>query len=384
MRPVLGIDHYRRPELFDTERRAIFRRLWLLGAIRPMVANHHDFRTVTLAGVPLVLQNHHGQVRAFANICRHRGAAIQTQEFGNRPLVCPYHHWAYDGQGRLAFTHRDPEVFGFTSEEAASLRLREYRTETVGGLVFVNLHEHPLPIEEQFGAATLAQLAKATSHMDSVFAHTRYEARFNWKIGMENIVDPLHVQCLHQQSFPTMFQVSVPRATPPRPDAALRDVPLPEATLRGDTPIAPGQPPHEWQTLVEQLDSRGSYQQFVIFPNVNLMIVDGTSFAVQVYNPLAVDRTEMQMSVVLTRETPASAGEFAYKPVVLWEHLHSDMTVLNEDLAVLEAMQANFDAAGDEFAHGAYESGVLAFQAACLSQLRRAARADGDGVGDAP
>jgi hypothetical protein len=125
---------------------------------------------------------------------------------------------------------------------------------------------------------------------------------------------------------------------------------------------------HDWYELVENLESSAFYRGVHLFPNVNLMIVAGTSFSVQTYNPLAADRTEMHMSVALTR----SVRDFPHKPVVLWEHLRSDMTVLRQDVDCLEALQPSFARAGHEVFHGAYEGGIMQFQSACLSLLEEA------------
>jgi hypothetical protein len=97
------------------------------------------------------------------------------------------------------------------------------------------------------------------------------------------------------------------------------------------------------------------------------MIVDGSSFAIQIYNPLAAGRTEIQMMVALTK--PLS--EISYKPVILWEHLVSDMTVLQQDIDCLEDLQLGLESANEnDFIHGAYEAGILDFQAAYLAQMQ--------------
>ena len=368
MRPLLTTAHYSSAEWFETESHAIFKRLWILAAIKPMLVKHLDYRTVTIAGIPLVLQNNAGVIRAFANICRHRMARIQNQEFGNRPLVCPYHHWCYDGEGKLQHAHKDPSIFGFSAEGKAGIRLHEFKTAIIGNLVFINLDDNPMPIEEQFDAETIALLESSTAHMDSSFVYTRYECAFNWKTGIENIKDGLHVQCLHKASFPEYFDIGVSGSVPgsSEPTNLARQISLSQATTTGDV-VMQDPPKLEWHALVKQLDSKGHYRSIHLFPNVNLMIVDGTSFAIQIYNPLAADKTEMQMMVALT----SPINDFPHKPVVLWEHLVSDMKVLKEDIDCLEALQANFAAATSEIIHGAYESAILDFQAAYLTQLDR-------------
>lgn len=370
MQPLLDVSHYASQDWFDIESSAVFKRVWILAAIGPMLSKHNDFRTLDIAGVPVVLQNNSGDVSAFLNICRHRMATIQNDEFGNRPLTCRYHHWSYDAQGQLQHTHKDPSVFGFTESEKAEIRLREFRTAVVGGLIFVNLADDPMPLEEQFDPAMLALLAAATSRMDSTFVYTRYQAAFNWKTGIENIKDALHVQCLHKATFPEYFDIDVGAVAAAAPSVmafAPGEVPLSKASTMADV-LMQDSPQLPWHSLVEQLDSKGRYRAFQLFPNVNLMIVDGTSFAIQIYNPLAAGKTEMQMMVALTKPV----ADFPHKPVVLWEHLVSDMRVLQEDIDCLEAIQKNFAAADFDVIHGTYEMPILEFQAAYLSQVRRA------------
>lgn len=371
IRPLFNVGHYSSAQWFETESDALFKRLWILVAIKPMLAKHLDYRTLTIAGVPVVLQNNSGVIRAFANICRHRMAQIQTAEFGNRPLVCPYHHWCYDAEGKLQHTHKDPSIFGLSPEEKDNIRLHEYKTAIVGSLVFINMSDQPMPLEQQFDEDTLSLLASATSHMDSSFVYTKYNCAFNWKIGMENIKDGLHVQCLHKASFPDYFDIAVSAgAASPAQDSTvdLQHIPLTQATTMGDT-VMHNAPDLEWHTLVEQLDCKGHYRSIHLFPNVNLMIVDGTSFAIQIYNPLAANQTEMQMLVALTKPK----DPFPHKAVVLWEHLLSDMAVLQEDIDCLEALQRNFEVAQHEIMHGDYETSILDFQAACLAQVAQAA-----------
>lgn len=375
MRPLFNTSHYASADWFATESQAIFQQVWLLAAIQPMLAKHLDYRTLTIAGIPLVLQNHAGVIRAFANICRHRMARIQNEEFGNRPLVCPYHHWCYDGEGKLQHTHRDPAIFGLTAEEKAEIRLREFQVRTVGSLVFVNLADDPMPIEQQFDADMLHLLASTTASMDSSYVYTLYNAAFNWKTGIENIRDALHVECLHKATMPDYIEfgassdISAAKHYTQRHAQALApDLPLQQASIiTGHVPMQQS-PVLEWKSLVEQLHTKDHYTSIHLFPNVNLMLVDGTSFAIQIYNPLAADSTEMQMMVALTRPVQ----EFAYKPVVLWEHLVSDMKVLQEDIDCLEALQRNLQAAQHEVIHGDYETSILDFQAACLTQVARA------------
>ena len=367
MRSLMQPEDYFSPEVFGAEQRGIFSRLWMLAGTRAMLAAAGDYRTCTLAGKPLALRNCDGRIRAFLNVCRHRGARLYADEFGAGALVCPYHGWSYNADLALDGVPRNATLFQFPASDMAERGLIEFAVREVGDLVFVNLADEPLPIEEQFAPHLLAMLAASSVKMDSQYAYTRFECGFNWKLGIENIKDPLHVEVLHRGTFPDYFDTRADlTAVAPinhAADPALdwRSVALSEVSDVWDVPMSEGE--REWHALVERLDGQQAYRGIHLFPNVNLMIVAGAVFSIQVYNPIAPDRTEIQMLAATTRPL----GAFAHKPLVLWEHLKSDMTVLRQDIDCLENLQAGLHAVDFGFVHGAYEAQLIDFHAVCKS-----------------
>jgi phenylpropionate dioxygenase-like ring-hydroxylating dioxygenase large terminal subunit len=374
MRSLMRAEDYLSPAVFEAERRGIFSRLWMLVATRSMLAADGDFRTFTLAGTPLAVRNCGGTLRAFLNACRHRGARLFEGEFGNAPLVCPYHAWSYAPDLALEAVPRNRTLFQFDAAAMARLRLVEFALREVGDLVFVNLAPDPLPLEDQFAPALIDVLAASSARMDAQFVHTAYECAFNWKLGIENIKDPLHVEVLHRGTFPDYFDTRADRVEVGAMDHGAdpaRDGPQPALTdVSGvwDVPMAEGA--RDWHDLVERLDGQHAYRGIHLFPNVNLMIVAGAVFSIQIYNPVAPGRTAMQMMAATTRPVAA----FPHKPLVLWEHIRSDMTVLRQDIECLESLQAGMGAISFEFEHGAYEAGLVAFHKVCKAWSAGGAR----------
>jgi phenylpropionate dioxygenase-like ring-hydroxylating dioxygenase large terminal subunit len=372
MQSLLSRQHYYAQHIFAMEQDRLFRRLWILAAIRPMVAQHLQYRTLDIAGTPVIVQNFNGKLRAFENICRHRLSRIHADEFGAGPLLCPYHHWSYAANGALQSVPRNSTLFQFTPAQLGAVRLREFCVAEIGGLIFVNLSDSPPPISQQFEPGLIKMLTETTGRMDEEYIYTRFPCRFNWKTGIENIKDPLHVQCLHRESYPENFDERpvLAQVRPMNHEDLLVDwsaTRLQDASMWGDIRIADASR-HPWHELVETLESAGAYRRIHLFPNVNLMIIDGRSFAIQIYSPTAPEETEMQMAVALTRST----SPIEYKPAVLWEHLKSDMAVLSEDIACLEAIQPNFRVARQDCVHGAYERWILDFHSVYLCQLSEA------------
>jgi phenylpropionate dioxygenase-like ring-hydroxylating dioxygenase large terminal subunit len=91
--------HYHNQEVFEKEKSQIFHNNWIFVAFGNDLLNHNDFVTKTIGGIPIVIQNFNGNIKAFMNVCSHRFSTIQNEEKGNRALFCPYHGWSFDKEG---------------------------------------------------------------------------------------------------------------------------------------------------------------------------------------------------------------------------------------------------------------------------------------------
>ncbi|XHH28161.1 Rieske (2Fe-2S) protein [Xanthomonas euroxanthea] len=142
-RHALDAQHYTSVKTFALERERIFSRLWNFAGFSSMVRERNQFFTRTIAGVPVLVQRTTAGIRAFVNQCPHRLSAIQTSSAGQRPLVCPYHAWSFGPEGELR-AMPNQELYRFDAEERERICLHKLHIEEVGGLLFVNLSEHPL------------------------------------------------------------------------------------------------------------------------------------------------------------------------------------------------------------------------------------------------
>src|SRR5580704_7571470 len=95
---------YRDPALFERERREIFAKNWMLFSWSGRLREPGDYVTGAVAGYPVfAMRDDEGRVRAFHNVCRHRGAQLLSEPSGHcgKLLVCPYHSWSYTRVGHL-------------------------------------------------------------------------------------------------------------------------------------------------------------------------------------------------------------------------------------------------------------------------------------------
>ena len=185
--------HHRR----EIER--IWRRRWLYVGHRAALAGPRAFRTTECGGRSIVLlRARDGTLRAFHNVCRHRGSLLCREPAGRLPgdhLVCPYHQWTYDADsGALARITSFTEPEGFDREDYPLFRaaVAEWR-----GFVFV----HPDPGARWDPEAEFQRAAEGFDHFpleDLVVAETwRTVIECNWKTFWENFNECLHCPAVH-------------------------------------------------------------------------------------------------------------------------------------------------------------------------------------------
>ena len=202
------VDAYSDPARAAAERTALFRDLPLFMGLSSRLAAPGDFVTEDVAGMPMLLaRGADGTVRAFANICRHRGAPV-AQGCGNaRAFTCPYHGWTYDLAGRLLGT---TDKVGFAGLDLGRHGLVPLPAVERHGMLFVRPKplqpgESPdLDIDASLGplGADLAALELETYPMFSV---DRVAPRINWKFAIDTFLEGYHIPHLHRKTIAPYF-----------------------------------------------------------------------------------------------------------------------------------------------------------------------------------
>ena len=351
----LSAAKYTSPEVFRTEQDRLFRRLWIFVGVRTLLEHPDSFLTHEVGGVPVVVQNCNGTLRAFENRCAHRGSAVQLEEYGQRRLACPYHGWVYDEVGRVKSIPGCDRHYGLPSDTVDRLRLPPIELASVGNLLFVNLDHQPIPLTEQFHPQYLDRLRHVSDFMDSQALRASFGGRYNWKLNFENVVDWNHVAYVHAASFaPLMPSLRASatkvddRAPSPVSNSEIEDN-LRNLSYEAVSPFAFRHWP--WHDLVDRFVDESLYFNFFIFPNVNFISMAGVIFLVQQFNPRAPD----QSRITLTMTTGRKKSRIAATPAILWGHMKSEKRVIDEDIRVLEGLQRGMAAGTNSIVHGHHE-----------------------------
>lgn len=187
---------YADPDVLRLERERIFRRFWQYAARADQVAEPGQFTTTRAADVPVVVVRGRDEVlRAFLNVCRHRGSLVCEGEGRRETLQCPYHAWTYDLDGSLRTAPRTEQEPGFDPD---GLGLVPVAVETWGPFVFVNPDADAPPLAETLGELP-ELLAGAGVDVDALAFHHRSGGEYdaNWKVCSENYLECYHCQVAH-------------------------------------------------------------------------------------------------------------------------------------------------------------------------------------------
>jgi len=185
------------PAFFAAEQHKIFSEEWLLVGHQSRIPDAGDFFVATVASESLiVVRDQQNQVRAFYNVCRHRGSRLKEVACGHSSAIqCPYHAWTYALDGRLIGAPQMDEVSGF---DKANYSLPPVNLGLWEGFIFVNLEKNPEPLEKWF-----APLSSKFSHWNiSILQPAKrieYDVRANWKLMFENYSECYHCPGVHPQ-----------------------------------------------------------------------------------------------------------------------------------------------------------------------------------------
>jgi Rieske 2Fe-2S family protein len=186
---------YHDPEILAWERETWFANDWICVGREEDVLKKGAYIRAEIAGEPLIVIRGNDKVlRAFYNVCQHRGSMMVTEPCGELVrFQCPYHAWVYDLDGRLHKPRFTDELIDFDYTEH---NLVPVRMETWQGFIFLSLNDHAKPLHEALG--TLPDFFSRFDFTRLRRAHQiDYDIKANWKIIVENYSECYHCPGVH-------------------------------------------------------------------------------------------------------------------------------------------------------------------------------------------
>jgi len=184
----------------------VHRRSWFFVGRAEEVPNAGDYRAIdTVAGPVLLARDLAGELRAFANCCRHRGSRLLEGSGNRRAIVCPYHGWGYRLDGSLAGA---PDMEGVACFRPSEQGLIPIRLALWQGFIFLTLDESAPSLVEALG--NLPEVF-ASHHLGEMVCTWRAEldARCNWKLLVENAMESYHTGYIHAQTVGAQKSIDI-------------------------------------------------------------------------------------------------------------------------------------------------------------------------------
>ena len=283
--------YFTEPDIYRLEQERIFSTMWVCVGRADAIPRPGDYFLADVGRESLlVIRGSDERVRAFLNVCRHRGARLRTERCGaiSGAIQCRYHAWSYGLDGRLVGA---PNLMRDDRLDRDAYSLIPVALEVWEGLVWVNLADEPKPIAAQLEPpirqrlGSLERFARYGVGELAVGRSIAYEIAANWKLVVENFMECYHCAPVHPELvrlLPAFRQGTSYQGLPGEGTAFADDVEAFTLSGRGQRPRLPGLLPED-----DRL-----YLAWVLWPNVFVNLLPD-HFILHTLFPLAPDRSRV-------------------------------------------------------------------------------------------
>ncbi|MFD4676019.1 aromatic ring-hydroxylating dioxygenase subunit alpha [Lentzea sp. NPDC058450] len=203
--PTLPGHTYTDPQIFELEQQNIFEQMWFCAVRSADLPDAGNFRTVQIGRESVLISRaRDGSLRAFLNICRHRGAKLCVEESGTvkRNFQCPYHAWTYGLDGKLVAA---PNLTSMPDVDRVEYGLKTVHLREWLGYAWVSLADEPASFEETVQRDVQERLGNLdaignyqVSELD-LGRRITYDVKANWKLIIENFMECYHCATIHPE-----------------------------------------------------------------------------------------------------------------------------------------------------------------------------------------
>jgi len=210
LEPTLPSSWYLQDKYYYQEREHIFMREWVCAGREEELPTAGDHKVLDLYGESiLLLRNRQSELKAFYNVCRHRGAricpapgdddsalALKGGVVGKRSIICPYHAWNYNLDGQLISAPFMNDIDGF---DISKIKLHPVGVATWGGFIFLNLTPNEAPSFDDTIAIARRRFVRYPLADLRIARTISYEVNANWKVLCENYNECYHCGPVHPE-----------------------------------------------------------------------------------------------------------------------------------------------------------------------------------------
>lgn len=192
---------YTSSQFAQAEWEGMWTKVWLLLGRESEIPQAGDYQVERVGRESFIMTRQaDGSIRAFYNVCQHRGAQLVYGDLGGvEAFICPYHGWRWEIDGRLT-SAQDPEDFP-EGDPCGKLQLKEARCETFAGFIWVNMDTDCVGLRQYLGPIWEDWEAYELQGWKRYLALTTI-LPCNWKVVLDNFNESYHVKTVHQPPGP--------------------------------------------------------------------------------------------------------------------------------------------------------------------------------------
>jgi phenylpropionate dioxygenase-like ring-hydroxylating dioxygenase large terminal subunit len=365
MKPILSHTDYTDTTIFRKEQEILFHPSWLFVGYTTDLHGAEAWFQFALFGKSYFIQKDGGSLHCFANSCSHRHAQLRTTDCGDSPITCPYHGWMFNHDGSVKAIPRKPAFCDVTESDLKDLKLRSYPLAIWGSLIFVQIDPGSGISWDAFIAPIKDILDPLIHSMGTFRRRVRKTIRANWKVIIENSVESYHLNCVHQNSFCKLN---------------LGDAVMETHGLHCIARSSVGaEAVKKWQKVEPLFTSRLfkslSYDHAIVFPNLGIGSLYGSTIAVEQYLPLTATETLYTMDLFGCKVNQTSENLAAAVESFFENSFQFAQKIYEEDVDISQIQQKGIESACHQGRLSEDESLILFLQNAWRSPERFSAPA---------
>lgn len=321
--------HYSDEQYFKQEIPQIFNSNWQFVCLKSEIAEQFSFATVNYFGQQYFAVNINNNIYSFQNICTHRANKIYLEDFGKRPIMCLYHSWVFDENGKPQNAFNKEFIENVDVDE---LTLTNYKVEIVGDFVFVNFGNCKISLKEQLGFF-YDELISFSGFMGKKIENVTMENQANWKLLIENVLECYHCATVHKDTLFKKFGMG---------KKSLENVKLFNGNSSFEIPLIASKDTIRRDKILKYLDARklkhSSFHHIFIYPNLFITSTEGISLYVAHLQPISSSK-----SILKARYFEPDIDEIEeyrnLQDIVNDEIVNFGSFIINEDKDIIENVQ---------------------------------------------
>ncbi len=318
------------------------------------IPHEGDFFTWMETEVPvLVVRGKDQKIRAFINVCRHRGTLLVSEANGKgkKFFTCPYHSWTYNINGDLIAI---PHEYGFDDQDGTCLGLNEISVQELFGFIWcIPGGKQALDIAGFLTPAICQDMESYAINNDVVYDVRVFERDMNWKLTVDTFLENYHVKHAHRTTIDHYFLDNIGLFDSFGPH--VRVVFPKKSILELDNTDQ-----NDWPDIRQHAN-----ELYAIFPNT-LILMEPDHVSISHVYPKTIERTKV-VSYTLLQKWPETEKAKAY-----WAKNNDILyTALEEDFGMARLVQLGLHSgANQNLIHGKYEKGLRYFHQAIEAALQ--------------